>query len=220
MRLRAAFLFPALFAAALPYGGSAADRVDRVDNNADYIMWAYAECLVRRNTDEARSVFGLLPQSSESNRMLEELQRPACLRYATKFSIELRFDHTLIRGAMAEHLYERDDRDENPIAIYDPNADVAHGSYEQRYDFVFIRATECALAGAPEAIDRVLATRVGSDEESAELAKVAQLLSPCLDDGVNVNLTSAMLRSYVAEAALRRSAQAQAIRDSEAKTDA
>ena len=156
--------------------------------------------LIRRSGDEGREVFALLPQSPEANTLLEDMQQPRCLPRNVG---ELRFDHTIIRGAMAERIYDLVKARDEQIAIYDGNANIALGSYELRYDFIFIRACECMIKDDPALADSVLDTEVGSDEEAASMGQLGARLGRCLDAGVKVDLTKAMLRSYIAEAALR-----------------
>ena len=194
---------------ATPHQAFGGERIDRKSENPDYIMWAYAKCLVERGPEKVRVVFAELPQSDESNALLKGLQWRGCLRKATVYSMQLSFNPTLIRGALAEHLLEldRDRQAESGVVssmrIFDENAAPTRGSYDQRYDVALISASECAINATPENASALLISQPATSEGQEAMAKFPTALSPCVDEGIGIDLTQAMLRAYISEAALR-----------------
>ena len=150
-------------------------------------MHAFAGCVVREKTGEARAALAMDFRARARHRRLQDLARSTrnCFRRNWMGMSDL-----LFAGSLAEQLYLRDYRSADPAAL------VAAASFEERSRSE--RLANCVVRHSPSAARAVLDTPVTSDQEGIALDRLRPAIGACLQGAEEVRLNRPGLRSLVA----------------------
>ncbi|NML05064.1 hypothetical protein [Sphingomonas sp. G-3-2-10] len=200
----------ALVLAVAPQGApapSAADTAKLVKG-----MHGFSACVAKDRANSNR-LLGTMPGSAEEATVLVELMSEGCPKFG-----DLTIEPALLRGTMAEALFERDfsaigGKPKNPVAAL--FAIPAMDAFNQlapisKLKVAFLGFAQCVVAAAPKETVNLLRTEPGSASERTAFAAVAPALGPCLNDGMKIEFNRTQLRGALAEAAYRASVQARA----------
>lgn len=198
MRLLALFtLVAALFQAgpAQAQGGrsgmSTGAPLTNVDAHRD--LSAFGHCYARTHRSAALALIATTPGSREESRVFDRLvggERYTCMAGGTETNASLIY----FRGVIAEGLLKAGQGVPDNLVLAIPTvAEVSDLGGVAR----------CYAAGHSTEIQSLLATNVGSREDSAAVAALWDDFRACMPAGFRVRLNAPWIRFLLAEAALR-----------------
>lgn len=150
-------------------------------------------CLAQQKLEPSRAMLAAVPGSPEEDRAVHQLigRETSCLRGAHS----LQFTRDMLRGSVAEALYQRGNQGPPPPA-----------SSEDAAVTDFAGFAGCIVAARPAQVHELLTTtRLGTDEERRLVARMAPEMGPCLPQGVELSLQPPLVRLALAEAIYRAS---------------
>lgn len=177
------------------------------------------KCLVNVDAKDSMALLTTMPGTPASDRAINNLQRhlPDCLGIGvqvTKFygTIEVQLSGTALMGAVAQALYrvQFTSRPPSSLAIPASVAPIMPPASAEKYrqllaSYVF---AQCLANAHPDAVRRLVLSKVGSREESAGFSQVQQFMGPCVYGPVKADRNS--LRLMLAQALYRWSVTAAA----------
>lgn len=177
------------------------------------LLQRFARCFVEDNPRAAAEIVDPPLSTGEEARQtrLRRAQLPIdrCLSIALGrnhmfnmlISADLGVAMPVLLGAFAEHLYRRRFDEPPPLAAADvpPLADAEDAPAHFTYLFA-----NCLIDRDAVAVDALLRTHVGSDEEGAAFAALAAHFAGCLDQGSTIELNRITLRTALADQLYRR----------------
>ena len=174
-------------------------------------MAAYTSCLVNTEAYELRALLDRKVVSSSMGGNWGRYATPSCLsnQLSGPGAAKLSFAPILMRGGVFEALYHKDfggagasDAFEGLAAVHYPvdlaTADPGAASYAME-----MHIGDCTVRKAPSLAERLIDTRVGSDDESAAIQALIPTLSVCTDKGQTLKFSKSIIRGMVAEVLYR-----------------
>ena len=153
----------------------------------------------------AEKLLAAVPDSAEAQSAAEWLaQSTDCLNNG-----ELKFRGDLLRGPVAEYLFERmqiaKPSDWAKINIFKaPSAsERASDDAGQRAAIAMVLFGQCVAEKDMDAVRGLLAARADSPQESAAFGKLSPIMGGCAEKGVSLKVNRMQLRGYLAEGAYR-----------------
>ena len=178
---------------------------------AERLLRAFGRCLASAAPARARSFLVLQPGSRAEQRVGDDLAANAPDRCAQRIpeAAGLKFNATLLRGAMAEELYEQDFKNVPPpapdpaaqfVAIQPVGENGIKVTSEIRAGRLLLHGyARCVARGAPSAVHALSATLPVSPEERAALS-LRPILSTCLPVSQTFEMGVQQFRSALTEA--------------------
>lgn len=179
---------------------------------AERLLRAFGRCLASAAPARARSFLVLQPGSRAEQRVGNDLAANAPDRCARRIpeAAGLKFNATLLRGAMAEELYEQDFKNV-PLPAPDPAAQfvaiqpVGENRIKVTSEICAGRLllqgyARCVARGAPSAVHALGATLPVSPEERAAFLSLRPILSTCLPVSQTFEMGVQQFRSALTEA--------------------
>jgi hypothetical protein len=169
-----------------------------------------ANCLVAGNGPAAMALLAAEPGSIEETRARKRLMpsnETPCLRFVP----DLRMENTLLRGSLAEVLYE-DKFGAPPAATAAASSEASPSGGKVMWTnstpadkgVASYLVAKCYVRRDPAGSHALLATTVGSKEERAALRGMSPDFSACTSSGRTATLNRLILRYAVAEALYQR----------------
>lgn len=168
-----------------------------IDSAAAMYLREWAACTVRNNRSTSVALLGTALNSPAQSEALDRLtgrrftRRTVCARFRS-----MRVDNLVLRGAIAEALQrweERRRRAAGPLprpAAPNPVSSVAS----------LARAGYCVAERQPEAVRRVMATRLGTDDSEEAMGALQEAVDACLPDTLQAaDFHPIMLRGALGE---------------------
>ncbi|HEY0148360.1 MAG TPA: hypothetical protein VGB70_05090 [Allosphingosinicella sp.] len=210
---RAAALGLALLAAAAPVQaqlapGYSGQSGTRTASGEEYV-WALGElgsCLAKSKAQLSAEFLatrrGTPAEGAAAKRLLG--RNTSCLRLLNEMGVE----RGLLRGAVAEALYEKA-APTPPAPVSAAAAAAGRMTTAQLkalgYDGLIESVTGCWAAKRPDLVHSLLLdTKLGSDAEAAAVEAMTPRFAECLPTNVKLNLAPSELRLALAEAAYKR----------------
>lgn len=175
-------------------------------------MHSFSVCVAKDRANSNR-LLGTMPGSAEEANVLVQFMSEGCPEFG-----DLTIEPALLRGTMAEALFERDfssigGKPKNPVAAL--FAIPAMEAFTQlapiaKLKVALLGFADCVVAAVPKETVKMLRTDPGGADERAAFTAIAPALGPCLNDGVKIEFNRTQLRGALAEAAYRASVQARA----------
>jgi len=176
------------------------------------------KCLVNVDAKDSMALLTAMPGTPANDRAINKLRRhlPDCLGIGvqvTRFygTIEVQLSGTALMGAVAQALYRVQFASRPPSSLAIP-ASVAPimppASAASRQLLASYAFAQCLANAHPDAVRRLVLSKVGSREESAGFSQVQQFMGPCVYGPVKADRNS--LRLMLAQALYRWSVTAAA----------
>lgn len=182
---------------------------DRAPNHeAIRVMHRFGVCIARFPRYRTERVLALVPGTPEERRLIRTI---AVTSQCLEQEGELSFRWQLLRGVIAEGLFESDfaalegpprRRPVVPFSNVTPE-ELAGMSEEGRRLLRALDFSQCVVAAAPAEVLALFATEPASAAEDAVFARIAPHLGPCLPQGAQMAIVKPQLRGQLAEAAYR-----------------
>lgn len=201
-----------------PETGSRLSRPDRSDDSlrGARVLWAFSDCLVRRQPDDVDAYLATAPGSPQANEIVADLvnqgRSSTCLGRAGAFRIgEMRMTPRAFRGSLSEARYRSLYPDQpaaglarlEPIEIATPAFNARVTTAAEPVDEIIRIFGECVVAARPIEVDALIRTELGSDAEWAALDALYDAMDSCLWQGQSVEFNRENLRGALAEALYR-----------------
>lgn len=218
--MRRPSLLPAMLAATLVFGGSAAagqdtgslirpapaemsENAGRNKDRARQTMYDFARCAVKRARGSISAYLKSFPGSGEAHRLASRLATDECLD-----SGAMTFNDAVFRGAIYEMLY-RDRYGRNPLNDLTalPSPDYAIGSNpmdENHMGAVALRRyADCIVRANPQAANVLIMSRAGTATEKAAFDAMMPNFSACLQKDRVLRFSKSILRGAIGETLFR-----------------
>lgn len=192
------------------HDGSPSDRelkaVASPEANAREQMQKFARCLLVRSPKRTEAYLALPPGSAEADNEARSLSISFndCLRSGT-----MKFNPTLLRGAMYEALYIRDFPMEGPtrFASATPGAPAVQPGTGPASPEVaaLMQVGECIARAERPGSRALVLSKPGTADEDVAIKTVVPALSSCLPAGQTVRFSPSVLRGSIAEMLYRLS---------------
>ena len=161
----------------------------------------FAACAVRHY--EGAELLATQPGSAEETEVVAEFARKGCAAPSN--------DIQLLRGAVAEQLFEHDfgtvgarpKRDEIEVFSYDEGAITSLDPATQKRVYLTSFGS-CVAAADSTRSEALLQTAAGSADEARAVSELTPSLSPCLNEGERLDLGKTELRGLLAEGVYRK----------------
>lgn len=166
------------------------------------VMRRSARCIVSRARRASENLIFTVPDTDAEWRLL---YGPIASRLDQCAFMGVYVSNALLRGAIAEALYESAFRSPRPLS---PGAAVASLRWPERHRSAASLAPiyefgRCVVADDPEQVRQLLATEPFSAEERRKLDALGPRLQPCLVRGTTFSTNRATLRAILAESLYR-----------------
>jgi hypothetical protein len=168
-----------------------------------------SRCVLHQHWEESRQAALALPGSREEAAAFAKVDATWRRCFAHQHLADTPEMRALFAGKVAERIYVstvtwfRRSEKRVDIATSIPAA-VTLALTRPRGDMPpEVRAVECAAAGAPNDVDRLLRSDPGSKTEAAAMAAVSAALAPCLDRGQALRMRPLRFRAEIARAFYR-----------------
>ena len=191
----------------------------RAANEAHETLRRFASCLVSgaEATREKRDLAAFLQTSPEDpavNPRADKILRENCVYGTGAESALLRFQPTLLRGAIFRQLYLDLGRPSpSPVTRGDISSawspDVS-GTFAANQRF-----GDCIVAADQHAADGFVRAKVASPQQDASLQEVMKRMSRCLTQGLTLQMSRVVLDGVLAEALYRKVTASGAAKDQE-----
>ena len=168
----------------------------------------FGTCLAR-DRSKAGALLAAVPGTAREGQVMVDLIKKGCPDID-----EFTLDTALLRGIVAEAMFERDfgaldARARRPaVAVFvAPSGDQLAGLPRgAQHSVGMIAYARCVLDQAPQQTMALFRTAPGSAGEGAAFSALGPTLGPCLPEGMKVEFTRPQLRGALAEAAYRAAA--------------
>lgn len=194
-------------------------RRARADTPAQGVMMMTAECLVDRREKNVREYLKAVPASEAEDSAYESLSDHVtrCMpdmafenvgnAQNARGELKLSFDHSTLRGALAEALVRKDRSlisvpesllgDEGMYA-----AEHFHGQQSSDPRRVFaLGFAGCVMGHNPTKLESVFSTDPGTIEEQRAVMTLSGSFADCVMEGQTLSIDAAILRNQLAEVA-------------------
>ena len=180
-------------------------------------MMRTAKCLAADRADEVRAYLETVPASAmeEEAYVLFAKKLDRCMPEMDMSSVgnlrsargvmTMRFDHSALRGALAESMLREEDVPMDPAALSlgDEGMDGAerfHGARSVEMSRMFaLGFAGCVMGLNPDKMEALFQTMPGSAEEKSAIVEMAPSFSECVMEGQVLKLSAPTLRNQLAE---------------------
>jgi hypothetical protein len=186
------------------------------------------KCLVNVDPKASMALLTTVPGTQASDRAFDKLHRhlPDCLGIGverTKFygTIEVQMKGTALKGAVAQALYRLQFASRPPSSlpipasvapIMPPASDEIYRQLDEKYRQLIASYAfaQCLVYAQPEAVRRLVLSKIASSEESEALSQLRQFMRPCVYKGTTVKADRNSFRLMLAQSLYRWSITAAA----------
>jgi hypothetical protein len=176
-----------------------------------------ARCIAEDRPEQVRAYLASVPGSADETATFAEIEKKvtrcmpemdmSMVGNATRArgTMTMRFDHSALRGALAESMLREEEVSIAPeaLALGDDGMFVAerfHGARSTEIDRVFaLGFAGCVMGNNAAAMQGLFATKPGSAEERAAILSMAPSFGQCVMEGHQVKLSAPTLRNQLAE---------------------
>ena len=166
------------------------------ERDAAWTMHRFAECLVRNRRAQMLELLGTRLNSPEQAVIVRDVigRRSICLGARA-----MRIDNVLLRGAVAEALYRREQRGGRTGPLAGP-PELPAADPRRNPAAALARFGRCLVASDPSGVQALIEARPGSEVERSALAALTPGFRPCLAEGQTPDPHPLLLRGALAEA--------------------
>ena len=184
------------------------------DPEAVRSVHAFGLCAARDASSQSKLVLRSFPNSGASDRAL--FWTATGSNSCVKFGESLQYTPRSLRGPIAEYYLKRDfelgswtpkGRKLNLYSTPD-NGKLVRLPADVRANIVLVELGSCVAGANPTGVAALFAAPVTSAEEKAAVDALSSTLANCLPPSVELKISKAQLRSYLAEGAYRTAAAA------------
>ena len=179
------------------------------------------KCLVNVDPKASMALLTTMPGTQASDRAFDKLHRhlPDCLGIGverTKFygTIEVQMKGTALKGAVAQALYRLQFASRPPSSLPIPAsvAPIMPRAGEEKHPQLIASYAfaQCLVHAQPEAVRRLVLSKIASSEESEALSQLRQFMRPCVYKGTTVKADRNSFRLMLAQSLYRWSITAAA----------
>jgi len=168
-----------------------------IDSLAAIYLSEWAACTVRLNRSGSVALLATQLNSPEQSAIIDRLtgrrftRRTVCARFRS-----MRVDNLVLRGAIAEALYRWEEARRRPAGTLTPPALPPDASVAAR----LAQAARCVTERQPEGVQRVMATRLGTENSESALAALRETMTACLPTDLRtMNFHPILLRGALGE---------------------
>lgn len=201
LRRAALVLLPSSIALALP-GQAVAQIAPTMSGTSSLIttqntqafldLADFGRCFVRSSPTGAIALIGMAPGSEEENQFFRRMvsRELGCMAEGTTFNVS----DAYIRGVIAEAMLTRGVSLPSSLVLPAPTVGEVRGLHD---------VARCYASGHRSQVQALLATHLGSAEESAAVSALWNDFRACLPPNARVRLNAPWIRFLLAEAMLR-----------------
>lgn len=166
------------------------------ERDAAWTMHRFAECLVRTRRSQMLELLGTRLNSPEQARIVRDVigRRSICLGARA-----MRIDNVLLRGAVAEALYRREQAG-RPTGPLDRAPELVASDPGRSQAIALAQFGRCMVRNNPAAVEALIAARPGSREERSAMTRLGPGYDACLAPGQRRDQHPLLLRGSLAEA--------------------
>ena len=168
-----------------------------IDSVAAMYLREWAACTVRINRSGSVALLATQLNSPDQSQVIDRLtgrrftRRTVCARFRS-----MRIDNLVLRGAIAEALYRWEEERRRPAGPLTPAAPPPDTSLAAR----LAQAGHCVTERQPEGVQRVMATRLGTENSESALAALRETMTACLPTDLRtMNFHPILLRGALGE---------------------
>ena len=193
-------------------------RKVRADTPPGQVLMMTAECLASKRAKLVDAYLRTIPASAEEGASYEAISPHVtkCMPdmafenvgnvQSARGKLTLSFDHSVLRGALAEAALRKADIDiAVPVKFHDDAGMYAAEQYHAGRSTDLQRVYTLGFAGCvmgynAASLEKLFATGPGSSEERAVIQAMAPSFSECVMEGQTLSIQPSMLRNQIAEA--------------------